>query len=93
MLVLAIVIVHVLVNWDVLHVVVILLFATQSKLSALVQLVGIPFTRNVHHYHVFAHLVEFALACWTIVLFLVLSVHAHVTIICWSSNNTAVVDS
>jgi hypothetical protein len=87
------VIVHVLVNRNVLHVVVVLLLAAQGQLGRLVQLIGITFTRDVHHYEVLAHLLELSLACRSIAFLLVLSIHAHIAIISLSIHDAASVDA
>ena len=50
-------IVQVLVNWNVLQMVLVLFLAAQSQLSALVELVSIAFSWDVHHNEVLAKLV------------------------------------
>lgn len=87
------VIVHVLVDRNVLHVVVVLLLATQGKLRRLVQLVGISFPWDVHHYQVLAHLLKICLACWSVALVLVLAIHTHVAIVGLGIHDTAGVDA
>lgn len=49
--------IQMLMNRDVLKMVLILLLAAKCQLRALVQLVGIAFPGNVHHYEVLAQLV------------------------------------
>lgn len=50
-------VVQVLVNWNVLQMVLVLFLAAQSQLSALVKLVSVAFSRNVHHNEVLTQLV------------------------------------
>ena len=57
LILLSLAVVQMLMNRNVLKVVLILLLAAESQFSALVQLVGVTFPRNVHHNEVFAQLV------------------------------------
>ena len=50
-------IVQVLVNWNVLQMILILFLAAQSQLGALVKLISVAFSRNVHHDKVLTQLV------------------------------------
>ena len=69
----------------VLHMIVILFLTTQRQLCALIQLICISFSWNIHHYQVFADIIEIWAGIFLLVLVLVKVVgsriHAQITAI------------
>ena len=79
------IIANVLVQWYILEVVIILFLATEGELCAFVELVGIAFSRDIHHQEVFTHVVEFIICdcvhCMIIDIQLLLLVNERIILI------------
>ena len=85
---------HVLLDRNVLDMIIVLLFTTEGKLRTFIQLIGIAFSRDIHHDEIFSHLVKLTiLALRSICLLCFLSVHTHITIVSRNSNHTTCVNA